>query len=70
MQIKFTTRQDAVTFVQNAGVTDWEWSGSASAEGFTDWLYTHRDAADTDDCTAELREYLASAGSDPADYGL
>ena len=48
MQIKFTTRRDANTFVQNAGITDWAWSGNASADGFADWIYRNRDAADTD----------------------
>ena len=68
MQIKFTSRRDADTFVQNAGLTDWQWGGSASAEGFADWLYTHRDSADTADCQAELAEYLESVGENPDDY--
>ena len=68
MQIKFTTRADAQTFVQNAGITDWAWSGNASADGFADWIYRNRDAADKDDFDAELREYLESVGENPGDY--
>ncbi len=68
MQIKFTSRRDASVFVQNAGVTDWQWGGGASAEGFADWLYTHRDSADTADCQAELAEYLESVGETPDGY--
>ena len=68
MQIKFTTRADAQTFVQNAGITDWAWSGNASADGFADWIYRNRDAADTDSFAAELREYLESVGENPGDY--
>ena len=68
MQIKFTSRRDADTFVQNAGITDWSWSGNASADGFADWIYRNRDAADTDSFAAELREYLESVGENPGDY--
>ncbi len=68
MQIKFTSRRDAHTFVQNSGVENWEWSGNASAEGFADWLYANRDSADTADCQAELSEYLDSVGENPGDY--
>ena len=68
MQIKFTSRRDADTFVQNAGITDWAWSGNASADGFADWIYRNRDAADTDEFDAELREYLESVGENPGDY--
>ena len=68
MKIKFTTRRDAHTFVQNAGLTDWQWGGSASTEGFANWLYANRDSADTTDCRAELAEYLESVGENPGDY--
>ena len=68
MRIKFTSRRDADTFVQNAGLADWQWGDSASAKGFADWLYTHRDSADTDDCQADLAEYLESVGENPDDY--
>lgn len=68
MEIKFTTRADATTFVQNAGLIDWEWGGQASADGFADWLYSNRNAADTDNCQQELAEYLTSVGENPSDY--
>ena len=68
MQIKFTSRRDANTFVQNAGLADWTWGGNASAEGFADWLYATRNEADTADCQAELAGYLESVGENPGDY--
>lgn len=67
--IKFTIRQDAHTFVQNAGYECWDWNDGASAEGFADWLYENRDGA-SEDCRDELREYLESVGDNPEDYGI
>lgn len=68
--MQIATTADAMCFVENSGVTDWEWGGQASAEGFADWLYRNRDAADRDDYEAELVAYLISVGENPADYGL
>ena len=70
MITEFVTRADARTFVHNSGVADWEWDGSASADGFADWLWNNRDAIDHEDYDAELAEYLRSVGENPDFYGL
>lgn len=61
---------DARTFVSNSGVADWEWGGSASADGFAVWLRANRDTVDAADYDDELRAYLRSVGEDPAAYSL
>lgn len=72
MVFNFVTRRDAHICVANSGVADWEWSGSASAEGFADYLWEHYDRIDTEseDFDAALRGYLIQVGEDPRDYDL
>lgn len=78
MRTEFTTSADARAYVANCGIENWQWSGSASAEGFADWLYRHRDGIrDTDDggnptgeFSTAMREYLESVGEAPAQYGV
>lgn len=68
--IKIDSISDAKTFVDNSGVTDWEWTGSASADGFAKWLRANRVEVNDENYDAELREYLVSVGEKPADYSL
>lgn len=61
---------DARTFVNNSGVSDWEFGGTASADRFAEWLYRNRDDVSREDYDADLREYLISENENPQDYGL
>lgn len=61
---------DAKTFVDNSGGSEWEWGGSASLEGFTEWVYRNTSKIDSDNYDAELKKYLISAGEAPEDYSL
>lgn len=68
--INLDSLSDAKTFVSNSGVADWEWTGSASANGFATWLRANRSTVDSEEYDAELREYLTSVGENPANYSL
>ena len=67
---KLITVTDALDFVANSGVAEWEFGGRASAEGFAKWLFDNRSEVNPYDYGAELRQYLLSVGEDPSDYGL
>jgi len=72
--MKITTLDDARTYVGNTGPGMWDedaWGGTASAAGWAEWIFRHRDHLDgEEDFRCALREYLQSEGEDPADYDL
>ena len=59
---------DAEIFVANSGVSEWEFGGNASAEGFAEWVFRNRSAVDSNEYHAEISEYLISVGENPSDY--
>lgn len=67
---KITSISDAKTFVENSGVTNWKFTGRASAEGFAVWIRANRSEIDTENYAPELYEYLSSVGENPADYDV
>jgi len=46
------------------GVLPWEWGGTATYDGFSEYLMM----VDTDEPTQALCDYLIIAGENPADY--
>ena len=59
---------DAEIFVANSGVSEWEFGGNASAEGFAEWLFLNSRSVNPSDYNAEIMEYLLSVGEEPSDY--
>ena len=59
---------DAQVFVENSGVSEWEFGGNASAEGFAEWIFRNRSSVDPNEYHAEISEYLLSVGEEPSDY--
>lgn len=68
--MQFTTINDARTFVENSGVYEWVWSGTASAEGFARYLWENVDTVDVNDYDYHIAKYLLSVDEDPSDYGV
>jgi len=72
MEIAMTTIinsfSDAETFVNNSGVSNWEWGGEASAEGFTQFVYRNYEEINEDNYIEELRSYLTTVGENWKDY--
>lgn len=66
--MKIQTIQDALTFVYNSGVNDWEWGGNASLDGFAYWLFRNVSEANPLSYGRELKEYLVFEGEDPSEY--
>ena len=59
---------DAQVFVENSGVSEWEFGGNASAEGFAEWIFRNRLSVDSNEYHAEISEYLIGVGENPSDY--
>jgi len=59
---------DAEIFVANSGVSEWEFGGNASAEGFAEWLFMNRRSVNPNAYDGEIIEYLLSVGENPSDY--
>ena len=68
--IRIESITDAKNFVFNSGVSDWEWSENASANGFARWVFDNCRTIDSENYDDELRNYILSAGDAPADYSL
>ncbi len=62
--------EDAKTFVYNLGVTDWEWEGRASLNGFITYVYKNYNIIDEDENNEILRNYLISVGEAPEYYSI
>lgn len=72
---KFATLADAQAALN--GTSDWDWGGTATWDGWTQYAYLH--ATETQDEEGDewvwdqdacLREYLISVGVDPAEFQL
>ena len=62
------TLQDALDFVSNSGVAEWQWGGKASLEGFAYWIFRNRSSIDSLSYERLIEEYLMSEGEDPWEY--
>lgn len=68
--VEIKSMDDAKNFVNSSTVAAWPWGGSASADGFAEYLLANHGQVDKEDFSAELKAYLTSAGEDPGEYGL
>lgn len=60
--MKIQTIQDALNFVYNSGVSEWQWGGNASLDGFAYWIFRNLSEIDPLSYEREVKEYLAYEG--------